>query len=260
MLARSITAPVARLSAATVEVAQGRFDVKLDETGQDELARLSQAFNQMTAGLRERADMQKFVSQSTVAMIQRGPGTPAGRVPAPARSSRCSSPTSAASPPSPSIARPRKPSPCSTATCSSRPTWSRAFHGDVDKFIGDAVFAHFTGADKALDAIRCAVEIHRAVAAASADDPALPPMQVGVGIVTGEVIVGSIGGGDRLDYTAIGAAVNLAERLCGVAGPGETLMNDATFEAVRGLVAAEPAPPLSVKGFGEPVHAFRMRG
>ena len=87
----------------------------------------------------------------------------------------------------------------------------------------------------------------------------LPPLAVGVGIVTGEVIVGSIGGGDRLDYTAIGAPVNLAARLCGVAEPGETLMNDTTFEAVRGLVAAEPAPPLSVKGFGEPVQAFRMR-
>lgn len=79
MLARSITAPVVALSAATREVAQGRFDVKLAVTGQDELGQLSQAFNQMTAGLRERADMQKFVSHSTVEMIQRGPETAATR-------------------------------------------------------------------------------------------------------------------------------------------------------------------------------------
>ena len=76
LLARSITAPMAALSAATEEVARGRFDVKLDVPGQDELARLAQAFNRMTAGLRERADMQKFVSQSTVEMIQRGPAGP----------------------------------------------------------------------------------------------------------------------------------------------------------------------------------------
>ena len=80
MLARSITAPVVALSAATREVAQGRFDVKLAVTGQDELGQLSQAsFNQMTAGLRERADMQKFVSQSTVDIIHRGPDTPEAR-------------------------------------------------------------------------------------------------------------------------------------------------------------------------------------
>jgi class 3 adenylate cyclase len=259
MLARSITAPLARLSAATVAVAKGRFDVTLDESGQDELARLSQAFNQMTAGLRERADMQKFVSHSTVAMIQRGPGTVQDG--AGARQvitlffSDIRGFTTFAEhrPPEEAVA-------VLNRYLQLQADLVSAFRGDVDKFIGDAVFAHFTGADKALDAIRCAVEVHRAMAAASQHDPALPPMQVGVGIVTGEVIVGSIGGGDRLDYTAIGAAVNLAERLCGVAGPGETLMNDATFEAVRGLVAAEPAPPLSVKGFGAPVHAFRMRG
>ncbi len=46
----------------------------------------------------------------------------------------------------------------------------KRFHGDVDKFMGDAVFAHFSGPDMALDAIRCAVEIQRAVEAASRTD------------------------------------------------------------------------------------------
>jgi adenylate cyclase len=128
------------------------------------------------------------------------------------------------------------------------------FHGDVDKFLGDGVFAHFTGPDKALDAIRCAVELHRAGWAG--EDSALG---VGVGIATGEVIVGSVGGTNRLDYTAVGAPVTLASRLCAAAEPGETLMNDATFEAVRGLVAAEAVPPLTVKGFSAPVQALRMR-
>ena len=118
------------------------------------------------------------------------------------------------------------------------------------------MFAHFTGPDKALDAIRCAVEMHPR---APATTPALPALAVGVGIATGEVIVGSVGGANRLDYTAVGAPVNLAARLCAAAEPGETLLNDATFAAVRGLVAAEPAPPLTVKGFSEPVRAFRMR-
>ncbi|MGE0361736.1 MAG: adenylate/guanylate cyclase domain-containing protein [Vicinamibacterales bacterium] len=255
MLARSITAPVAALSAATREVAQGRFDVRLEVAGQDELAQLSRAFNQMTAGLRERADMQKFVSQGTVEMIQRGPERPESR--AGTRQVvtllfcdiRGFTAFAERRPPEEAVA-------VLNGHLQRQAEVIARFHGDVDKFLGDGVFAHFTGPDKALDAIRCAVELHRA---SRAGDAALPTLGVGVGIATGEVIVGSVGGADRFDYTAIGAPVNLAARLCAVAEPGETLMNDATFAAVRGLVAAEPAPPITVKGFSEPVHAFRMR-
>jgi class 3 adenylate cyclase len=97
------------------------------------------------------------------------------------------------------------------------------------------------------------------VRGAGVDDPGLPRLAVGIGIVTGEVIVGSVGGANRLDYTAIGAPVNLAARLCGAAEPGETLLNDVTFDEVRGLVDAEPVQPITVKGVVEPVRAFRMR-
>jgi adenylate cyclase len=110
----------------------------------------------------------------------------------------------------------------------------------------------------ALDAIRCAVEIHRAVEAASRTDSGLPALAVGIGIATGEVIIGSIGSDDRLDYTAIGPAVNMSSRLCSTAEAQEILMNEETFEMVRGLVAAEPVPPLTVKGFSAPVRVYRM--
>jgi adenylate cyclase len=258
LLARSITAPIAALSAATRSVAQGRFDVRLDETGQDELARLAAAFNQMTAGLRERADMQKFVSQSTIEMIQRGTPPAASRTGARQVITLLFADIRGFT----AFAEPRPPE--EVVAVLDRYLRLEAdlverFHGDVDKFIGDAVFAHFTGPDKALDAIRCAVAMHRAVEDAGAADPALPTLALGIGIATGEVIVGSVGGSTRLDYTAVGAAVNLAERLCAAAAPGETLLNDTTFAAVRGLVAADPAPPITVKGFSAPVAAFRMR-
>jgi adenylate cyclase len=258
MLARSITAPVAALSAATREVAQGRFDVKLAVTAQDELGQLSQAFNQMTAGLRERADMQKFVSQSTVDMIQRGPDTPEARGGARQVITLLFVDIRGFT----AFAGHRTPEDAVAvlnrylqllADVVSR------FAGDVDKFMGDGLFAHFTGADQALDAIRCALEMHRAVGGAVTGDPDLPPLAVGIGIATGEVIVGSVGSANRRDYTAVGAPVNLAARLCAAAEPGETLLNDSSYDAVRGLVAAEPAPPLIVKGFSEPVRAFRMQ-
>ena len=259
LLARSIIAPIGALSRATADVAQGRFEVKLAVRGHDELARLAASFNHMTEGLRERADMQKFVSQSTVEMIQRGPSTPETRagtrqvITLLFSDIRGFTSFSEHRPPEEAVA-------VLNRYLQLQADLVQRFHGDVDKFMGDAVFAHFTGPDKALDAIRCAVEMHRAVRGASVADPALPLLAVGVGIVTGEVIVGSVGGANRLDYTAIGAPVNLAARLCAAAEPNETLLNDTTFEAVRGLVAAEPAPPIAAKGFSAPVAAYRMRG
>lgn len=258
MLAGSITAPIGALSRATTEVAAGRFDVRLAVTGQDELADLARAFNRMTEGLRERADMQKFVSQSTVDMIQRGPSTEETR----AGSRQVMTLLFADIRGFTAFAERRPPEEAVAALnhyLQLQADLVQRFGGDVDKFMGDAVFAHFTGDDQALDAIRCAVEMHKAVQLAPQTAAGLPPLALGIGIVTGEVIVGSVGGANRLDYTAIGAPVNLAARLCAAAEPNQTLMNDTTYEAVRGLVAAEAAPPITVKGFTDAVSPYRMR-
>lgn len=258
MLARSITAPVAALSSATAAVADGRYDIRLEVSGNDELADLSRRFNVMTAGLRERAEMQQFVSQSTVDMIRRGPTTPEAHAGARRMATllfadiRGFTAFAERRPPEEAVA-------VLNRYLQSLSDLVQRFHGDVDKFMGDAVFAHFTGADQALDAIRCAVEMHRAAAQAQVTDASLPPLAFGIGIATGEVLVGSVGGAGRLDYTAIGAPVNLASRLCAAAEPNETLMSSATFDAVRGLVAAEAAPAIAVKGFSEPVGPYRMR-
>ena len=80
LLARTISAPVARLVQGTREVAAGNFDYAVDVHTEDELGALAESFNSMTRGLRERADMQKFVSHSTMEMIQsrRRPPPPNG--------------------------------------------------------------------------------------------------------------------------------------------------------------------------------------
>jgi class 3 adenylate cyclase len=256
VLARSLTAPIAQLVGATREVAAGNLQVPLAVSRSDEIGHLARSFQHMTEGLRERADMQKFVSQSTVAMIHTR--EPAGRGSGERRLltllfSDIRDFTHFAEGYAPEEA----------VRVLNRYLHLQAdlvkrFHGDVDKFIGDAVFAHFSGADMALDAIRCAVEIHRGVGAASRTDPGLPALSVGIGIATGEVIIGSIGSDDRLDYTAIGPAVNLSSRLCAVAEAQEVLMNEQTYDLVRGLVAAEAVPPLAVKGFSAPVRVYRM--
>jgi class 3 adenylate cyclase len=256
LFARSVTEPVRQLANATHKVAEGTYEVSLETTREDEIGDLARSFKKMTEGLRERADMQKFMSQSTVEMIQshqtperrsgerrnitllfcdiRGFTTFAERRP------------------------PEEAVQVLNQYLRLQADLVQRFHGDVDKFIGDAVFAHFNGPDMALDAIRCAVEIQRAVDNASRLDSSLPSLAVGIGIATGEVIVGSVGSNERLDYTAIGPAVNLSNRLCATADAHEILISEPTFELVRDLVAAEAVPPLLVKGFSEPVRAYRM--
>lgn len=255
VVARSITAPVGALADATRRVSGGDYDVRIAVAREDELGELARSFNRMTEGLRERADMQKFVSQSTVAMIQRHhPGEPRGeRRTATLLFADIRGFTAFAS----------RRAPEDAVAVLNRYLHLQAdlvkrFHGDVDKFIGDAVFAHFTGTDMALDAIRCALEIQRAVDEEVRRDPSLPALAIGIGIATGDVILGSVGSADRLDFTAIGPAVNLAARLCAAADAREVLLSDETFQRVRDLVAAEPMAPLTVKGFAEPVTVYRM--
>jgi adenylate cyclase len=255
VLARSLAAPIGQLVDATRDVATGNLDVRLATDRTDEIGQLARAFRQMTEGLRERADMQKFMSQSTVDMIHNRPAVQRTGERRTLTLMFCDIRgfTSFADrcPPEEAVR-------VLNRYLHLQADLVKRFRGDVDKFMGDAVFAHFSGPDMALDAIRCAVEIQKAVEAASRLDPALPALSVGIGLATGDVTLGSIGSDDRLDYTAIGPAVNLASRLCSAAEAREILMSEATFALVRGLVAADAVPPLAVKGFGTPVAAYRM--
>jgi class 3 adenylate cyclase len=280
LLARTVTAPVAALVEATRRVAAGDLDVRVDASRHDEIGQLATAFNQMTVGLRERADMQKFVSGSTVEMLRAPRAASAGErrlitvlfsdIRGFTRLAEGSSPERAVA--------------LLNRALGIQADLVKRFGGDVDKFVGDAVVAHFTGPDMALDAIRCGLEILRTPvvvadtgdAEAPADDAEAPAsaagrgessaarvaparLGIGIGIATGEAIVGSIGSAERLDYTAIGHAVNLGSRLCERAVAGEMLLSEGTFERVRGLVAADALDALELRGVSTPQRVFRMR-
>ena len=141
-----------------------------------------------------------------------------------------------------------------------------AHQGTVDKFVGDEVMAIF-GAPLPMDdhALRA---VHTALAMQASQQELMarwtkaggdvPP--VGIGINTGEMIVGNIGCEKQTNYTVIGDSVNLASRLCGLAKPNQTLISQATYELVSDAVAINWLPPVHVKGKVEEVQIFEVVG
>ena len=118
--------------------------------------------------------------------------------------------------------------------------------GDVDKYVGDEVVSIFTGDDQHARACRSALAIQAELAANR--ETLYDGLSVGIGINTGEVVLGMIGSEKRADFTVIGDAVNYTARLCSSARPGMTIISESTFTALRGRLTAKGPYPLRVKG------------
>jgi adenylate cyclase len=135
--------------------------------------------------------------------------------------------------------------------------------GMVDQFVGDAVMAVFGAPDPiedhAVRAITCALAMQARQASLNreADEDRRPHVTMGIGINTGRVVAGTIGGAGRLEYTVVGDAVNVAARLQSEAGAGEIVASDSTVAAAIG-VKVEAIGPRQVKGREEPVDTFRV--
>ena len=140
------------------------------------------------------------------------------------------------------------------------------YEGTLARLMGDAVLAFF-GAPIAHEddperAIRAALEIiagAREYAARLEQERGISDFNVRVGIHTGLVVVGEVGTDLRVEYTAMGDAVNLAARMEQSAPPGGILVTHDTYRHVRGVFDVQPQEPLLVKGRDEPVHTYLVQ-
>jgi class 3 adenylate cyclase/tetratricopeptide (TPR) repeat protein len=137
-----------------------------------------------------------------------------------------------------------------------------SYGGTVDKHIGDCVMAVF-GAPTAHGndperAIRAALAIHDAVMP-SVSETVGHELRVHIGIAAGQVVASRAGGRGQA-FALTGESVNLASRLTDVAGPGETLVAKALYQAHSDLIVGEDAGELMVKGFEQPLQVWRVIG
>jgi adenylate cyclase len=137
------------------------------------------------------------------------------------------------------------------------------YGGTLEHFAGDGVMIFFNDPlpveHPARRAVQMAFELQQAFGPiAQAWKQKGHAVALGIGIAQGEATLGVIGFEQRWEYAAIGAIPNLAARLCGQARPGEILIDAVTYADVGDAAEAQAAGPLSLRGFTQPIPAFRL--
>jgi class 3 adenylate cyclase len=140
-----------------------------------------------------------------------------------------------------------------------------AAQGSIDKYIGDAIMAVFGSLvpleNTARSAVESAVRMMRLLAEHNEElreSGTWFPVQIGIGITSGEVFIGNIGSPERMEYTAIGDTVNVASRFSGLAAPGQILVDRDTLRSLRGSFPHRELPLTSVRGKSGKVEVFEI--
>jgi class 3 adenylate cyclase len=140
--------------------------------------------------------------------------------------------------------------------------------GLLDKFMGDAVLALFgaiySHEDDPLRAVVAAIEMQKKVRELNSkwSEENMPQIEIGVGISTGEIIVGNIGSDQRMEFTGIGQDVNYAQRIEALTKvfPSSILLNQSTYEQVKDVVNATQHGPIKIKGKKDAILVYGVEG
>ena len=250
-LRRTVILPIQRIGEVCRTVAAGVFDQKVAPRGNDEIGELGRTVNQMVDGLYERFQLSKFVSASTIRSIHGSAG--GSRQAATMLFSDVRGFTAFSADHEPEIVVRHLNLLLDTQT-----RIVHAHGGDVDKYVGDQVFAIFTGPERELAACRTAIAIQREIAREKGGT--YGGLSVGIGIDTGDVVMGKIGSETRADFTVIGDRVNTAARLCGAAIAGTVLISEAVRIASGHIVTTRGPYGLRVKGKKDPLRVHILTG
>jgi adenylate cyclase len=269
-LAWQVTKPLLALIAGTRAVAKGDFDYRVPVTQNDEVGDLARAFNLMSQGLKERElyrqQFGRYVSRQIADKILANPeksfwDAERRRVTILFSDIRGFTAMSEKVPPEEIVARLNE-----YLTLMIDIVFKH--EGTLDKFIGDAVMALF-GAPLSLGndeerAVRAAMDMQKAAADLSWrwSKKGLPEFRIGIGIHTGEIVVGNIGSEKRMEYSAIGDAVNLASRLESLNKDYKTstLISEETYNAVKKITETRFVDNVTVRGRTQPVAVYEVLG
>jgi class 3 adenylate cyclase len=267
-IARLITKPVENLVRGVHAVAEGNADVQVKRTSSDEIGMLTTAFNEMTRSLKEKKlikeAFRRYVSHQVAEQIFQNPDRYLLSLRGERRRVAILFADIRDFTPLAELMEPEDVVKILNRYLSYMTESVFKYQGTLDKFIGDCVMAVY-GAPLYLKnptemAVRTALEIQTNISTLNQQrlEQGERTVEIGIGINTGEAVVGNIGSEDRLDYTVIGDNVNLASRLQVAANSMgvKILISQNAYEDIASMVKAREIPPLQVKGKREPIQAF----
>jgi adenylate cyclase len=265
---KSISSSIITLAMATKEVEKGNFDVNVPVDSGDEVGELTRSFNSMTTGLKERERLKstlgKFANKEIAEQAARGELKLGGeRREAAVFFSDIRSFTS--------ISEKLQPEEVVEFLNQYFTRMVRIVdehHGNVDKFIGDAIMALWgapsSHGNDCENSIRASIKMRTDLAEFNAERLAVGKfsLSIGMGINFGPLLSGQIGSDDHLAYTVIGDTVNLASRIEALNKPFGTdiLITEEAYLKTKGTFTVEPMKKITVKGKEEPQQIYAVLG
>jgi adenylate cyclase len=140
------------------------------------------------------------------------------------------------------------------------------YRGTVDEFLGDGILVFFGAPLAARDdphrAVACAIEMQNKMSDINDEQlrHSLPELTMGIGINTGEVVVGNIGSEKRSKYGAVGTAINTTYRIESYTTGGQILISQNTYEKVRSQVHVRQTMNVQFKGIDHPATVYDVLG
>ncbi|MDA3899924.1 MAG: HAMP domain-containing protein [Spirochaetes bacterium] len=268
IFSKTLTNPIKRLVESSRKISSGIYRLKIKPASNDEIGDLTESFVEMGKGLEEREKMKeafgKFVNKEIAELAMKGELKLGGeRKSAAIFFSDIRSFTAISEELEPEeVVEFLNEYMTEMVNCVSKT------HGVVDKFIGDAVMAvwgtpvsHGNDTENAIDG---ALMMRQALIKFNKKrgGPKKPIIRIGCGINTGPVIAGQIGSHDRMEYTVIGDAVNLASRVEGLnkAFGTDILISDNSYQLVKDIFKVEAMRKITVKGKRKPQQIYAVLG
>jgi adenylate cyclase len=260
---KSISQPLSRLTVAARKIEAGLFEVNLKEKSRDEISLLSDSFVKMSSAL---VTFSRFTNLEIAKRAMRGDLTLGGEIRhATIFFSDIRSFTHISE-----MLEPEEVVAFLNDYMTRMVACVNNSGGTVDKFIGDAVMAHWgavstsgSPASDALNCVRSALAMREALREFNEgrdDSIKQPRIWIGCGINTGPVVAGQIGSNERMEYTVIGDAVNLASRTEALNKPlfTDILITENTRNLIADEIITEEMPAVTVKGKEKPIRMFAV--
>jgi class 3 adenylate cyclase len=268
LLARRVTGPLRALTHSAAQVAEGDLSQALPVRSRDEVGQLTQTFNDMLAGLRQRDFIRdtfgRYVSPEVVRTLIESPaGLHLGgeKRDVTILMSDLRGYTHLSEQYDPAVTMQILNNYLARMT-----TIIIEHGGTINEFIGDAIFAIFGAplayADHAERAAACSLAMQLAMAEVNQANAAQgwPALEMGIGLNSGEAVVGNIGSEQRAKFGVVGHTVNLTARVESNTIGGQILLSPFTYERLREVADVRLPFAVQVKGISEPLLLYELRG